>query len=99
MFPTADVGLPTLGGARAENQNVGVLLPSSVLLAPWPLPPEQSPGSSAPPGAGEHQLLVVTCRVCKTHWCTGGRPWGMKGERDDEGRKTERNDEGRENIE
>ena len=80
MFPMAGVGLPTLGGARAENQNVGVLLPSSVLLAPWSLPPELSPGSSARPGAGEHQLLVVDCCIYETCWCTGGRPWGMKGE-------------------
>lgn len=63
MFPMAGVGLPTLSEEGAENQNVGVLLPSSVLLAPWPLPPEQSPGSSAPPGAGEHQLLVVNCCI------------------------------------
>ena len=97
MFPMAGVGLPTLSEVGAENQNVGVLLPSSVLLAPWSLPPELSPGSSARPGAGEHQLLVVTSCVCKTHWCTGGRPLGHEGiERDmvKEGRK----DEGREHT-
>lgn len=71
MLSIAGVGFPAGGGARANDQDVGVFFPTFA-LASRAFPPHQGFRGPSIPGAGQHQILVVVSHIGKTHWLCKG---------------------------